>query len=98
MRLLTVPEVAERLAVSRATVYNLCETGELPHRRIGCGRGRIRFAEEDLKEYVDGKKVKGREGEAPAPKPSPVRLRHLELSQPPAACAHASLRGGHRRG
>src|SRR5262245_20153093 len=79
MRLLTVPEVAERLAVCRATVYHLCETGALSHRRIGCGRGRIRFAEEDLKEYLDRKKVKGQEDQPPAPKPKPVSLQHLRL-------------------
>jgi excisionase family DNA binding protein len=80
MRLLNVAEAAKQLNVSRGTIYNLRGTGELPHRRIGVGRGCIRFAEEDLKEYLDRKKVKGREEAAPAPKPSPVRLRHLELS------------------
>jgi excisionase family DNA binding protein len=33
-RLLTVREVAERLSVSTATIYALCERGELPHVRI----------------------------------------------------------------
>jgi excisionase family DNA binding protein len=33
-RLLTVREVADRLAVSTATVYALCERGELAHVRI----------------------------------------------------------------
>jgi excisionase family DNA binding protein len=80
MRLLTVAEAAKQLNVSRGTIYNLCGTGELPHRRIGVGRGCIRFTDEDLREYLDRKKVKGQEGPAPAPKSQPVRLRHLELS------------------
>jgi len=33
-RLLRVPDVAERLGVCAATVYRLCERGELPHIRI----------------------------------------------------------------
>jgi excisionase family DNA binding protein len=33
-RLLTVREVAEQLGVCAATVYRLCERGELPHVRI----------------------------------------------------------------
>ncbi|WP_082207215.1 helix-turn-helix domain-containing protein [Corallococcus macrosporus] len=33
-RLLTVREVAERLGVCRATVYRMCERGEVPHVRI----------------------------------------------------------------
>jgi len=37
MGLLTVAEVAEQLNVSRGTIYNLCATGELPHRRVGSG-------------------------------------------------------------
>jgi excisionase family DNA binding protein len=33
-RLLRVADVAERLGVCAATVYRLCERGELPHVRI----------------------------------------------------------------
>jgi excisionase family DNA binding protein len=33
-KLLTVAEVADRLDVSAATVYKLCERGELAHARI----------------------------------------------------------------
>lgn len=75
--MLTVKQVAERLQVSASTVYALCEKGEVPHRRIGLGRGRIRIAESDLQEYLDRKKVGGRK-EAPAPRPKPVKLTHLE--------------------
>jgi excisionase family DNA binding protein len=49
--LLTVREVAARLAVSTATVYALCERGELPHARVA---NSIRVAESDLAAYLGG--------------------------------------------
>jgi excisionase family DNA binding protein len=76
---LTVKQVAEQLSVSEGTVRNLCACGELPHRRIGVGRGCIRVSEEDLKEYLERKRVGGRKA-PPDPRPKPVRLTHLELS------------------
>ncbi len=33
-RLLTIQEVADRLGVSKATVYKLCEEGRIPHFRV----------------------------------------------------------------
>ena len=56
-RLLTVREAAERLAVSTATVYALCDRGELPHVRIG---NAIRIAPADLAAYVAGHRSGGR--------------------------------------
>jgi excisionase family DNA binding protein len=44
-RLLTVAEVAELLRVSRATVYKLCEAGDLAHVRVS---NSIRVAAESL--------------------------------------------------
>lgn len=41
---LSVREAAHRLRVSRATVYKLCETGQLPHRRVA---NAIRIKPED---------------------------------------------------
>jgi len=35
-RLLSAPQVAELLGVSTATVYRLCERGELAHLRVSC--------------------------------------------------------------
>jgi excisionase family DNA binding protein len=37
----TVQEIAERLKVSPATIYDAVASGELPHHRIGRGRGTI---------------------------------------------------------
>jgi excisionase family DNA binding protein len=50
-RLLRVAEVAEQLGVCNATVYRLCESGELPHLRVVIS---IRVRPKDLEEYVDG--------------------------------------------
>ena len=48
-RLLTVREVAERLAVSTATVYALCERGKLRHVRIS---NAIRILPDVLESFV----------------------------------------------
>ena len=48
-RLLTVKEVAERLGVCSATVYRLCDAGELPHMRIVQS---IRFRPADLAAFI----------------------------------------------
>ena len=48
-RLLTVAEVAEQLGVCSATVYRLCESGELPHVRIV---NSIRIRPADLAAFV----------------------------------------------
>jgi excisionase family DNA binding protein len=49
-RLLTVKEAAARLRVCPATVYGLCERGELRHVRISTHA--IRIAEPDLSAFV----------------------------------------------
>ncbi|WP_224249458.1 helix-turn-helix domain-containing protein [Hyalangium gracile] len=48
-RLLTVREVAERLGVSTATVYGLCERGELPHVRVS---NAIRIRPADVEAFL----------------------------------------------
>jgi excisionase family DNA binding protein len=48
-RLLRVAEVAEQLGVCNATVYRLCERGELPHVRVV---NSIRIRPKDLGEYL----------------------------------------------
>ena len=48
-RLYTVPEVAALLRVSRATVWRLLRTGELPCTRV---RGATRVRAADLDEFV----------------------------------------------
>jgi excisionase family DNA binding protein len=50
-RLLRVAEVAEQLGVCAATLYRLCEGGELPHVRIV---NSMRIRPEDLKDFIGG--------------------------------------------
>ena len=52
-RLLTVREVAERLAVSTATVYALCERGEIRHVRVS---NAIRIQPDDLEAFIVGRR------------------------------------------
>jgi excisionase family DNA binding protein len=49
-RLLTVKEVAARLRTSTATVYGLCERGELVYVRVSTHA--IRISERDVAEFV----------------------------------------------
>jgi excisionase family DNA binding protein len=55
-RLLTVREVAARLAVCSATVYALCKRGELPHARIASA---IRIHPVDLETFVAEERQRG---------------------------------------
>jgi integrase len=48
-RLLTVREVAERLGVCTATIYGLCERGDLPHVRVS---NAIRIRPADLEAFL----------------------------------------------
>jgi excisionase family DNA binding protein len=50
---LTVRQVAERLSVSRATVYGLVSSGALVCSRIGVGRGTIRISENELERFIE---------------------------------------------
>lgn len=49
---LTAAEAAELLRVSLRTVYRMCRTGEIPHRRIGES---LRFSRRQLLEWLEGR-------------------------------------------
>ncbi len=55
--MLTVAEVAKRLAVSTQCVYLLCADGLLPHIRVGRGRGTIRILEADLQAFIQQRRI-----------------------------------------
>ena len=50
--MLTVADVAKRLAISTDTVYDLAATGRLVGSRIGVNGGVWRFNEADVTDYV----------------------------------------------
>jgi excisionase family DNA binding protein len=54
-RLLTVPEAAEYLAISKALVYRMVANQEIDHVRVGVGRGTIRFHQTHLDRYKRGR-------------------------------------------
>ena len=57
-RLVTIPEAAAALAVSRATVYELIADGELPALRLR-PHGHVRIVESDLAALVERRRAEG---------------------------------------
>jgi excisionase family DNA binding protein len=51
-RLLKPAEVADRLGVSRAWLYEAARTGRIPCVRLGDERGPLRFVEADLEDWL----------------------------------------------
>jgi excisionase family DNA binding protein len=51
-RLLTSREVAALLAVSRSWVYEAAKAGRIPSIRIGDRDGPLRFAQEDIEDWL----------------------------------------------
>ena len=76
--LLTVKDVASRLNVSQSCIYQLVETGKIPHHRIGVGRGAIRFTEDDIAEYLDRNRSQPASGRQPNSTTRP-KLKHIKL-------------------
>jgi excisionase family DNA binding protein len=77
MSFLTVKQVADRLQVSQATVYQLCAQGKMPHNRFGVGRGTIRISPEQLQRYLEETEGAGRDSV-----PAPVPLRDIKYRGP----------------
>ena len=51
--ILNTKETADYLRLSLRTVAALIASGELPHRRIGPGRGRVVTTAEDREQYLE---------------------------------------------
>jgi excisionase family DNA binding protein len=51
--LLSAREVAQRLGVSTATVYALCQSGRLPYARVV---NAVRIAPADLEDYIEAQR------------------------------------------
>lgn len=75
--MLTVKQVAQRLNVSQSCIYQLVETGRIPHHRIGTGRGAIRFTEVNVEEYLAATEEHGSAHFSPLS--SQRQLKHLKL-------------------
>ena len=54
--LVSVPEAAQRLAVSRSTIYALMSAGQLPHVKVGAKTG---ISHGDLRAFVDRNRSTG---------------------------------------
>ena len=74
--LLSVKQAAERLGVSVALVYGLCERRRIRHERHGLGRGTIRIPEDAIEEYRRSVTV-GPEGAGQPPPRKPLKLKHI---------------------
>ena len=71
---LSVKQAAQRLGIDESTVYRLCRSRKIPHRRLGSGGGRIAFTAEDLSAYLESCQVPMGEPETFV---LPVRLKHF---------------------
>jgi excisionase family DNA binding protein len=52
-RLMTVPEVADKLRLSRATIYRLNRTGVVPAVRLGDGGASLRVRSDKLEAWLE---------------------------------------------
>lgn len=80
--MLSVKAAADRAGVCASLVYWWVAKKLLPHFRLGKGgtRGKIGIAEADLDAFLNSQRVGSEQIKAaPAPKPPPLKLRHLQL-------------------
>lgn len=50
--LLTVAQAAEQFGIPLRTIYDLCNSGQLRHSRIGAGKGRVKIKPIDFQAYL----------------------------------------------
>ena len=49
--------LSARLGIPVSTLYDMARQRKIPHRRIGTGRGRVKFTDEDIREYLRSCKI-----------------------------------------
>jgi len=77
-KLLTVKEAASVLSISPSSLYDMASKGEITHRRV---RGSLRFALEDIDDYLQACKREKREAgqDRSIRRPPRPRLKHIRL-------------------
>jgi excisionase family DNA binding protein len=53
----TVAQAAGRLGISQSLLYAMVQEKKIPHRRVGVGKGRILFTDEDIGCYLESCRV-----------------------------------------
>ena len=90
-KLLKPTEVADRLSVSRAWVYDAAKVGRIPAIRIGGEDGPLRFVAEDVERWLDDARAAWSPGSRTVPTRPPAahtgrpRARELGAQRPTAA-------------
>lgn len=90
-KLLKPTDVADRLSVSRAWVYDAAKVGRIPAIRIGGEDGPLRFVAEDIERWLDDARATWAPGSRtiathdPAALAGRRRARESRRSRPPAA-------------
>ncbi len=79
LSLLTVSEVAERLRVSVASIYEMVRSGKLRSMRLGPNRGAIRIRPEELDRYLAAVEHQPPTTTKPARITPRVKLKHIRL-------------------
>jgi excisionase family DNA binding protein len=52
-----VKQAAAKLGIRPGTLYDMAQRRKISHRRVGAGRGRVFFTEQDLADYLATCKV-----------------------------------------
>ena len=81
--LMTPKQAAERACVSLGLIYQWCQSGALPHLRVGSPgrRGKILIEGNDLDGYLASFKVTSEvSNTVPAPSPAKSTFRHLRIN------------------
>jgi excisionase family DNA binding protein len=78
-QLLTVRQVAARLCLSASAVYQLIESRQLAHHRLGSHKGAIRVSEADLTAYLATCREEQAQQKQQERRPKRTTLKHLRL-------------------